>query len=70
MAPGGSHRVHRVGDRHLRLFNVLLQHIRVKMLIVENTGHFDDEIDFAGSQGLDRMKVDTIKPQKTVSFLP
>ena len=36
---------------------------------VGNTGHFDNEIDFAGSEGLDGMRVDNTKPQKIVSSL-
>ena len=40
------------------------------MLIVGNTGHFENEIELAGSEGLQGMHVDTIKPQKIVSFSP
>ena len=36
---------------------------------VGNTGHFDNEIDFGGSRGLDGKRVDNTKPQKIVSFL-
>ena len=35
-----------------------------------NIGHFDDEIDLAGSEGLGGMKVDNITRQKIVSSLP
>ena len=33
---------------------------------VSNTGHFDKEIDFAGSDGLEGLQVDYIRPQKIV----
>ena len=32
--------------------------------IVRNIGHFDNEIDVAGSEGLEGMKVHNIKPQR------
>ena len=38
--------------------------------IVGNIGHFDDEIDLAGLEGLEGMNVDNIKPQKIFSSLP
>ena len=34
---------------------------------VGNTGHFDNEIDLAGSEGLEGMELDNIKPQQIVS---
>ena len=34
---------------------------------VGNTRHFDNEFDSAGSEGIDGLKVDNIKPQKSVS---
>ena len=38
--------------------------------LVGNTGHFDNEIDLAGWEGLEGMKVDNIKPQKIVIVSP
>ena len=35
--------------------------------IVGNIGHFDNEIDLIGLEGLEGMKVDNIKPEKIVS---
>ena len=37
---------------------------------VGNTGHFDNDIDFAGSEGLEGMKVDIFKPKKILSSSP
>ena len=33
------------------------------MLVVRNIGHFDNEVDLAGSEGLKGTHVDNIKPQ-------
>ena len=33
---------------------------------VGNTGHFDNEVDLAGSEGFEGTEVDHIKPQKIV----
>ena len=38
--------------------------------LVGNTGHFGNKIDFAGSEGLEGMKVANTKPQKIVSSSP
>ena len=37
---------------------------------VGNTGHFDNEIDLAGSEGLEGLKVDNIEPPKCFSSSP
>ena len=46
-------------------FNIsTLVHVTVlrNMAFVGNSGHFDNEIDFAGTEGMDGMEVDHIKP--------
>ena len=35
-----------------------------------NTGQFDNEFDLAGSDGLEGVKVDNVKPQKLFSSTP
>ena len=48
-------------------FNIItLDHVKKlkNNAFVGNTGHFDDEIGLADSEGLEGMKVDNIKPQK------
>ena len=37
---------------------------------VGNTGHVDNAIDLSGSEGLEGLKVDSIKPPKIVLFSP
>ena len=37
---------------------------------VGNSGHSDNKIELAGSEGLESMKVGNIKPQKIVSSSP
>ena len=41
-----------------------------KTTFVGNTGHFDDEFDFAGTKGFEGTEVDHIKPQKSFSSPP
>ena len=43
---------------------ITLDHMKVNTAIVGNTGHFRNEMDLAGSEGLEGMKVVIIKPQK------
>ena len=62
MVPGSIHWNRRVQadissspTGHFNIINL----VRMEMLIVGNTGHFDNEIDFADSEGLDGMKSST-----------
>ena len=46
-------------------FNIItLNHMKMKTAFVGPTRNFGNEIDLAGSEGLDDMKVVIIKPQK------
>ena len=60
-------------SRHLRFPNgnfiiITLDPLLKDNAIVGNTGRFGNEIDLAGSVGLDGMKVDNDKPQKSLSL--
>ena len=48
---------------------VMMRAVHRTGLIVGNTGHFDNEIDLVGSEGLQGTQVDTITLQKIVSFV-
>ena len=43
-------------------FNVSMKMLKNNAFFGD-TGHFDKEIDLAGSEGLEGMKVDSLKPQ-------
>ena len=53
-----SRQVCACGDRYLYFITVDHKKLLKNSTFVGNTGHFDNEVDFAGSEGLD------IKPQK------
>ena len=54
-------------------FNIIALDHKKKLnhnTFVGNTGHFDNEIDFARTEGFGGTEVDHIKPQKIVSSPP
>ena len=54
-------------------FNVIsLDHTKMmkKNAKVGSTGHWDNEIDLAGSEGLEGIKIHNIKPQEMFSSSP
>ena len=54
-------------------FNIIALDHKKKLknnTFVANTGHFDNEIDFAHTEGFEDTEVDHIKPQKIVLVSP